>query len=65
MIKFNFIDHIVSNHGLGDLQPTVDWYLKMLDFHVFWSVDDTIIHTEYSSLKSIVVADFDETIKMP
>lgn len=37
----------------------------MLDFHRFWSVDDTMIHTEYSSLRSIVVADFDETIKMP
>lgn len=63
--KYNFIDHIVSNHGVGDMQPTVDWYLKMLDFHVFWSADDKIIHTEYSSLKSIVVADHDETIKMP
>jgi 4-hydroxyphenylpyruvate dioxygenase len=37
----------------------------MLDFHRFWSVDDTMIHTEYSSLRSIVVADFDEIIKMP
>lgn len=63
--KFNFIDHIVSNHGLGDMEPTVEWYLKILDFHIFWSVDDTIIHTDYSSLKSVVIADFDETIKMP
>lgn len=63
--SFNFIDHIVSNHGLGDMEPTVNWYLKMLDFHIFWSVDDKVIHTEYSSLKSVVVADFDETIKMP
>lgn len=63
--KFNFIDHIVSNHALGDMEPTVNWFLKMLDFHIFWSVDDKIIHTEYSSLKSIVVADYDETIKMP
>lgn len=63
--KFNFIDHIVSNHALGDMEPTVEWFTKMLDFHIFWSVDDTVIHTEYSSLKSIVIADFDETIKMP
>lgn len=63
--KLNFIDHIVSNHGLGDMEPTVSWYLKMLDFHVFWSADDKIIHTEYSSLKSVVVSDFDETVKMP
>ena len=37
----------------------------MLSFHRYWSVDDSIIHTEYSSLRSIVMADFDETIKMP
>jgi 4-hydroxyphenylpyruvate dioxygenase len=45
--KYNFIDHIVGNHPLGDMEPTVEWYEKMLDFHRFWSVDDSIIHTEY------------------
>lgn len=34
-------------------------------FHRFWSVDDSIMHTDYSALRSIVVADFDENIKMP
>lgn len=37
----------------------------MLDFHRFWSVDDKMIHTEFSSLRSIVMTDFDEKIKMP
>jgi 4-hydroxyphenylpyruvate dioxygenase len=64
-VKYNFIDHVVGNHGPGDMEPTVQWYETMLDFHRFWSVDDSVIHTEYSSLKSIVVADFDEVIKMP
>lgn len=45
--KYNFIDHIVGNHALGDMEPTVQWYEKMLDFHRFWSIDDSIIHTEY------------------
>ena len=36
-----------------------------MDFHRFWSVDDSMIHTQYSSLRSIVVADFDEKVKMP
>jgi len=45
--------------------PVVEWYEKHLDFHRFWSVDDSIIHTEYSSLRSIVVTDYDENIKMP
>jgi len=50
---------------VGDMEPTVQWYEKMLDFHRFWSVDDKIMHTEYSALNSIVIADFDEVIKMP
>ena len=65
VVEFDRIDHCVGNQALGDMEPTTEWYEKMLDFHRFWSVDDSIIHTEYSSLKSIVVADFDELVKMP
>ena len=45
---------------------TVYWrYEKNLQFHRFWSVDDKQVHTEYSALRSIVVTNYDETIKMP
>jgi len=64
-IDLGYIDHCVGNQALGDMEPTTEWYEKVLDFHRFWSVDDSIIHTDYSSLKSIVVADFDEVVKMP
>lgn len=64
-VDIDFIDHVVGNHAMGDMEPTVSWYEKMLDFHRFWSVDDSMMHTEYSALSSIVVADFDETVKMP
>src|SRR3569833_3375985 len=47
------------------MEPVAQWYEKYLDFHRFWSVDDSILHTEYSALRSIVVTDFDENIKMP
>jgi len=47
------------------MEPVAQWYEKMLDFHRFWSVDDKMIHTNYSSLRSIVMADFDEKVKMP
>ncbi|KAJ3268802.1 hypothetical protein HK104_005255, partial [Borealophlyctis nickersoniae] len=40
-------------------------YEKALDFHRFWSVDDSQIHTEYSALRSIVMTDYDEVVKMP
>ena len=55
---FQFIDHVVGNQPDLEMVPT-------LDFHRFWSVDDSIMHTEYSALRSIVVADYDENIKMP
>jgi 4-hydroxyphenylpyruvate dioxygenase len=40
-------------------------YENTLQFHRFWSVDDSVIHTQYSSLRSIVVSNEQETIKMP
>jgi 4-hydroxyphenylpyruvate dioxygenase len=59
------VDHCVGNQPDGEMEPAASWYEKMLDFHRFWSVDDKMIHTNYSSLRSIVVADFDENVKMP
>ena len=47
------------------MEPTANWYEKYLNFHRFWSVDDSILHTDYSALNSIVVADFHEVVKMP
>lgn len=39
-------------------------YEKNLMFHRFWSVDDKQLHTEYSALRSIVVTNWDETVKV-
>lgn len=64
-IGLQFVDHVVSNHGDKKMLPIVEWYEKVLKFHRFWSVDDSVIHTEYSSLRSIVMTDFDEIIKLP
>ncbi len=47
------------------MQPAVKYYENALGFHRFWSVDDSIMHTEYSALRSIVVTDYDENVKMP
>lgn len=63
--ELDYIDHIVGNQPDMEMEPVAQWYEKMLDFHRFWSVDDSMIHTEYSSLRSVVMADFDENIKMP
>ncbi|KAJ3389366.1 hypothetical protein HDU84_008815 [Entophlyctis sp. JEL0112] len=59
------VDHCVGNQPDDQMIPASTFYEKALDFHRFWSVDDSQIHTEYSALRSIVMADFDEVIKMP
>uniref|UniRef100_A0A7S3U4Y6 4-hydroxyphenylpyruvate dioxygenase n=1 Tax=Strombidinopsis acuminata TaxID=141414 RepID=A0A7S3U4Y6_9SPIT len=60
-----YIDHCVGNQPDGEMEAAASWYEKMLDFHRFWSIDDKMLHTEYSALRSVVVCDFDEKIKMP
>lgn len=47
------------------MEPASQWYEKVLLFHRFWSVDDSVIHTDYSALRSIVLTNKQETIKMP
>jgi 4-hydroxyphenylpyruvate dioxygenase len=63
--KLEFIDHVVANQPDHEMTPTADWYQQMLDFHRFWSIDDKMLHTDYSALNSIVMADYDEKIKLP
>jgi 4-hydroxyphenylpyruvate dioxygenase len=63
--RFLRIDHTVGNQPELEMEPTVQWYEKMLQFHRYWTVDDTVIHTEYSSLRSTFMSDFDETIIIP
>jgi len=64
-VGLDFIDHVVGNQPLNEMKPIAEWYEKVLQFHKFWSADESVIHTEYSSLNSIVVTDYDESIKMP
>uniref|UniRef100_A0A4W2CD32 4-hydroxyphenylpyruvate dioxygenase n=1 Tax=Bos indicus x Bos taurus TaxID=30522 RepID=A0A4W2CD32_BOBOX len=63
--SLEIIDHIVGNQPDQEMVSASEWYLKNLQFHRFWSVDDTQVHTEYSSLRSVVVANYEESIKMP
>lgn len=63
--KLDFIDHVVGNQQDNEMVPIVEWYQRNLLFHRFWSVDDKQLQTEYSALRSIVVANYEETVKMP
>lgn len=59
------IDHVVGNVGWNEMQSWVDHYVKIFGFHQFVSFDDTDISTEYTALRSVVVANPSESIKMP
>ncbi|KAG5898153.1 hypothetical protein JTB14_034009 [Gonioctena quinquepunctata] len=63
--KLDFIDHVVGNQPDGAMESIAKWYENVLQFHRFWSVDDSQIHTEFSSLRSIVMANWEENIKLP
>ncbi|XP_055372925.1 4-hydroxyphenylpyruvate dioxygenase [Condylostylus longicornis] len=63
--KLDFIDHVVGNQPDLQMESAAEWYERCLQFHRFWSVDDSQIHTEYSALRSIVMANYEETVKVP
>ncbi|KAL4660391.1 4-hydroxyphenylpyruvate dioxygenase-like isoform X1 [Arapaima gigas] len=63
--NLDFIDHVVGNQPIGEMVPVVEWYLNNLLFHRFWSVDDKQLKTDFSALSSIVVTNYEETVKMP
>lgn len=58
------IDHVVGNQPDMEMVPVAKFYEEKMGFHRFWSVDDSQMHTEYSALRSIVVTDYDEVIKV-
>ncbi len=59
------IDHIVGNQADGKMQQVCDYYERIFNWHRFWTVDDKDINTQYSALRSIVMANDNEIIKMP
>ena len=47
------------------MEKTCKFYEKVFGWHRFWSVDDKDVSTEFSSLRSTVMANDNEIIKMP
>jgi len=64
-VNLDYIDHCVGNQGWDQMSAACDYYERTLGFHRFWSVDDKDISTEFSALRSIVMASPNELIKMP
>jgi 4-hydroxyphenylpyruvate dioxygenase len=59
------IDHIVGNVNWNEMQRWATFYNDIFDFHQFQSFDDKDISMEYTALRSVVVANHTERIKMP
>jgi 4-hydroxyphenylpyruvate dioxygenase len=59
------IDHVVGNQPDGEMKTVCKFYEDVFGWHRFWSVDDKDVNTDYSSLRSIVMANDNEKIKMP
>ncbi|KAJ5959478.1 uncharacterized protein N7479_006628 [Penicillium vulpinum] len=64
-VHLRHIDHCVGNQDWDEMDKICEYYEKSLGFHRFWSVDDSQICTEFSALKSIVMASPNEIVKMP
>ncbi|KAK9364899.1 Glyoxalase/Bleomycin resistance protein/Dihydroxybiphenyl dioxygenase [Lipomyces kononenkoae] len=64
-VNLENIDHCVGNQDWNQMEVICRYYENALGFHRFWSVDDKDISTEFSALKSIVMASPNGYIKMP
>jgi 4-hydroxyphenylpyruvate dioxygenase len=59
------VDHSVGNVGWDEMQDTVDWYRRVFGFREFAEFDEKDISTEFTALRSKVVANEDASVKIP
>ncbi|OAX83248.1 4-hydroxyphenylpyruvate dioxygenase [Emergomyces africanus] len=64
VVEFTEIDHCVGNQPWNGLENAVKFYEDCLDFHRYWTVDDEDMCSDYSAMRSVVVASPNEIIKM-
>ncbi|KMU88870.1 4-hydroxyphenylpyruvate dioxygenase [Coccidioides immitis H538.4] len=62
-VNFIDIDHCVGNQPWNGVDKAVK--LSALISTGYWSVDDNLMCSDYSAMRSIVIASPDEVIKMP
>ena len=60
-----FVDHIVGNVAEGEMDKVADYYRTILGFDQLISFDDKDISTEFTALKSKVMASKNLRIKFP
>lgn len=60
-----YVDHIVGNVGWGEMDQVADFYRNVFGFDQLISFDDKDISTDYTALKSKVMASDNLRIKFP
>ncbi|MCB2207495.1 MAG: 4-hydroxyphenylpyruvate dioxygenase [Bacteroidetes bacterium] len=60
-----YVDHIVGNVGWGEMDKVADFYRNVFGFDQLISFDDKDISTDYTALKSKVMANDNLRIKFP
>jgi 4-hydroxyphenylpyruvate dioxygenase len=60
-----YVDHLVGNVELGQMNRWVKFYEDVLEFKMFMHFDDKDISTDYSALMSKVMSSGNGLIKMP
>ena len=64
-VGLRLVDHVVGNQPDNQMEEVAGFYQEVFGFKRLWTVDDEDVSTEFSALRSIVVSDDDEVIKMP
>lgn len=64
-IGLKYVDHVVGNVALGEMNAYVDFYANVMGFKQLVSFDDQDISTEYTALMSKVMSNGNERIKFP
>jgi len=64
-VGLKFIDHMVSNVALGEMNKWVTWYADVMDFKQLISFDDKDISTKYTALMSKVMSNGNGRVKFP
>lgn len=64
-VGLKFIDHIVANVALGEMNDWVRFYERVMGFRLYQTFDDRDISTEYSALMSKVMANGNDRVRFP
>jgi 4-hydroxyphenylpyruvate dioxygenase len=64
-IGLRYVDHMVGNVDLGEMNKWAKFYMEVMGFKQLISFDDKDISTEYTALMSKVMSNGNERIKFP